>query len=900
MATAAPRARGPTASTLAEKALLKAALAGEIAEIGALPERSRGLSAAFIAGLLRHRAAEFGPRGLRLRGARILGDLDLTQLGAAQPHAPALELLDCEAEDGAGLTLDLSHAALVALDLSGSAIARIKAPGLRLAADFRAEGVRLLAGAGIAMVGARIAGAFTLHAAAKDAKAGTLDLDTARIDGRVKVLDAHLASLRLRGATLGEELWLNRSRLGGLKADGAKIAGAVFLSNMTIEGETRLPGATIGGQLAIDDGATLLHAAGAALNADQATIQLGVVIDGKATAIDGATRLLGATIGGELVISDGATLRHAAGAALDAGGATIHGGLFIQGPGTAIEGETRLLSATIGGALSIRDGTTLRHPAGAALSADGATIQGGVFIEGNGTTIEGATRLLGASIGGQLAIRDGATLRHAADPALNAEGATIQGGVLIGGKGTAIAGATRLIGATIGGPLAIGDGATLRYAAGAALNAYGATIQGGVFLRDMAPGGAGCAVIGLVSLSEARIGRIIDLRGCRLGASAEAPFGRALEARGLYLDGDLRLGDASADSRKFGPACIRGTIRLDRARIEGALVLTDAELTPSQTPGEEHDLALSLEGARIGARIECHALPKTTTGIIDLRGAHTAFLDDQGGIGWGEPCAPDQPRLENGRHTGILLRLDGLTYDRLPDFEDGEGTTDPHKARDNRLAFLHRQYPGDTPQPQHFAPQPYEQVAKTLRFHGRPQEAEDIALEKRLFRTRCAVDRAYVRQLQRALDWGFGHFYKPLRAIRTLAYAVLAGLALLLLADAAGALVKKRTDVALTAPQLGALAQDRAAAPWELPREACWPPPPDRRTYALLVPFEAAALALDTFLPLVDLKQDQRCEIDWEAPWGRLFGLILALYAALGLVIIPLFIATVSGLAKRD
>jgi len=60
-------------------------------------------------------------------------------------------------------------------------------------------------------------------------------------------------------------------------------------------------------------------------------------------------------------------------------------------------------------------------------------------------------------------------------------------------------------------------------------------------------------------------------------------------------------------------------------------------------------------------------------------------------------------------------------------------------------------------------------------------------------------------------------------------------------------------------------------------------------------------VAFDLLLPLVDLKQDQRCEIDADQPiLGRVFVILLAIYSIVGLVVLPLFIATVSGLAKRD
>jgi hypothetical protein len=887
--------------TEAEKRLWAAALVGEVADVADLPDPSRRVRPAFIHSLLTREAARLTPRGLRLKGAWLDGQLDLARVGAALPHAPALELRDCRGEGEEGLFLNMTEAALVGLDLSGSHLAWLEAPGLRLAGGLQLE--RMRPGAILMLRRAVIEGGVTLTGLPDSEASGSLDLGGARIGGQVLLHGARLGWMSLRRATLGEELHLAAgTQLGGtgddaLQADGAQIRGAVFIGGpgTTVEGATRLLGAEIGGQLRICDGAVLRNAGNPALNADQARITGGVFLEGKGTTIEGETRLPGAEIGGQLTIRGSAVLRNAGKPALNADGARITGGVFVAGDGTTIEGETRLPAAEIGGALSIGDGAALRNAGNPALNADGARITGGVFVEGKGTTIEGATRLPGAEIGGSLGIHSGAVLRNPGGHGLAAAGARITGGVFVAGKGTTIEGETLLLDSQIVGPVAIGAGAVLRHPAGHALQASSATIRGGLSLRGDNPGDPGPVLDGRVVLAEARIGRAMDLRGARIALDGTAP-GVALHAEGLHLDGDLRLGDGSADPRSFGPAHLDGPIRLDRARIEGALVLNGAVIAPGPIGGET-EVALALEGARIGARIECHRLPPETRGILDLRGAHTAFLDDHGGRGWGDPCARDQPGRPDGQLSGVLLRLDGFTYDRLPELGEGGATLE------DRLAFLHRQYPGPEPDPGHYAPQPFEQAAKVMRAQGYPEQAEIIAREKRRFRTRCRVDKPYVRALQRFLDRGFGHFYSPPRAIATLGLSIAAGMVLLLLADTAGALVKKRNEVDLVPAQIAAATAILHGAPQPVPpREACWAPPQQNQwLWAPLAVAETGLMALDLLLPLVDLKQEARCEVDWDKPVrGRAFGILLAVYSALGLVIVPLFVATVSGLAKRD
>jgi hypothetical protein len=86
-----------------------------------------------------------------------------------------------------------------------------------------------------------------------------------------------------------------------LLADGAKIDGSVFLRNhFKAEGEVRLIGATIGGNLECD-GAQLSNSNGKALNIERAKIG-GCVFLRNGCKAEGEVRLLSATIGKGLII----------------------------------------------------------------------------------------------------------------------------------------------------------------------------------------------------------------------------------------------------------------------------------------------------------------------------------------------------------------------------------------------------------------------------------------------------------------------------------------------------------------------------------------------------------------------------------------------------------------------
>jgi hypothetical protein len=136
---------------------------------------------------------------------------------------------------------------------------------------------------------------------------------------------------------------------------------------------------------------------------------------------EGEVRLLGATIGGNLNAMGG-TFKNlksdknpdSTGYTLTADGIKVTGGVFMRNELDAdvvknkfvAEGEVRLLGATIGGNLDA-DGGTFRNPnpKGYALNADRIKVHGGVSLR-NIFVPEGGVRLHGAEVTGQLQVAD--------------------------------------------------------------------------------------------------------------------------------------------------------------------------------------------------------------------------------------------------------------------------------------------------------------------------------------------------------------------------------------------------------------------------------------------------------------------------------------------------------------
>jgi hypothetical protein len=216
---------------------------------------------------------------------------------------------------------------------------------------------------------------------------------------------------------------LNGSRTGPIRADGLSVKGYIFLSEgFTAEGEVRLPGAQIGGDLDCSHGRFNnppqkdVAASGKALIADGANVKGAVFLNDHFTA-EGQVRLLGAEIGNNLDCSGG-TFNNppqkdlaVSGKALIADGAIVRGSVILNDGFTA-KGEVRLVSTEIGRNLNCSRGT-FENPrrddvarGGVALYADRLNIKGAVNLS-SGFIAGGVVQLPGARIGGELDCSDG-------------------------------------------------------------------------------------------------------------------------------------------------------------------------------------------------------------------------------------------------------------------------------------------------------------------------------------------------------------------------------------------------------------------------------------------------------------------------------------------------------------
>jgi hypothetical protein len=364
--------------------------------------------------------------GVRVKGARIEGALDLTDCsGAGGAGLPALSLDGCDAPE----PIDLSHARLARVTLRRCRLRLLTAVETRIDGELALTEVKPFGAPGAEtfsadLTGARVGGALratgAVFARAPNAiDAVVLKLDGAEIGGDV-YLDhgfeafgaVSLAGARVGGALRCEDAHLlNRqedAKGAALIARGAHVKGDVRLGKLKAEGAVDLAGARIDGDIDLAQG-LLRNEMGAALALTNACI--GGQLIGAAK-IAGHVSLQGAEIARNLDLR-GAEIANpltprgdSYGVAVDAAGLAVGGVALFQGAN--IKGELLLADARIGGLLAFGGGRFI-HGGGWAIRAPNARIGGNLTLEieeggfaplGQKTVIEGGAMFDRARVDG--------------------------------------------------------------------------------------------------------------------------------------------------------------------------------------------------------------------------------------------------------------------------------------------------------------------------------------------------------------------------------------------------------------------------------------------------------------------------------------------------------------------
>ena len=407
---------------------------GEVADFTPMIGAS-GEKPAVRAGFLRKLLLRIDPSwqvhspGVRLRGARIEGALDLTDCsGAGGAGLPALALVECEISE----PVDLSHSRLARFSLKGSKLTRLIAVEAQIDGELDICGVSPLGPPGLETLTAKLRGI--------------------RIDGDLLAREAKLArgvdstddALMLQGADIAGNLlldegfdafgcvWLMNARVGGglscsngqilnrsddakgqaINADGASFGSVRLSEKFKAEGEVRFVSARIALDIDISDSASFRNELGAALLLTNA--EVGGQVHGNETKISGQLLMQSCSVARNVDLR-GAELTHRTtprgdtfGRALDAANANVGGALLLQGAN--VKGEVFLAGAAVDGYLSFGGGRFI-NGGGWAIRAPNARIGGNLTFKlpedgfaphGQKTVIEGGAKFSRARIEGAL------------------------------------------------------------------------------------------------------------------------------------------------------------------------------------------------------------------------------------------------------------------------------------------------------------------------------------------------------------------------------------------------------------------------------------------------------------------------------------------------------------------
>jgi hypothetical protein len=437
--------------TSLERRMRRQAKTGELVDLvgqGSLnptemPKRTWGRKQTIRAAVLRHllvdRQWPVHEKGIRLRGVRITGCLDLEGASLRCP----LRLDNCYLDTRP----TLNYASATWLELTDCHLPGLTGDTLVLTKDLVLEGSVFTNG--INLPGADISGWLVCtnvtvkdidgHGNALRASGATLG-GHLYLDGFWGVGPVNLIGAVIRGHLncKGAELWKADEEGDALIADWVKVGGNIYLDNFITFGVVRLHSAEITGQLSCRDACLEGRGQkGNSLVADSIKVGGRVILDGV-YASKGGIRLPGADLTGRFQCLDARLEgRDERNRALLADQMKASGGVILNGTCTTV-GGIRMMDALISGDLGC-DGMHLKgaDEQGNALFADGIEVSGNVsfgfrnlFSAQSGFTAEAALSLKSARVGGSLKLRpmklaDGRGARGNHDVALDLRGAKI-------------------------------------------------------------------------------------------------------------------------------------------------------------------------------------------------------------------------------------------------------------------------------------------------------------------------------------------------------------------------------------------------------------------------------------------------------------------------------------------
>ena len=353
------------------------------------------VSSAFVEQLLTEPYAPVIDRhGIRLRGAWIRGDLDISEAATNFSIRCEACLVKALVADHAviGGSLDLTgsivagHVSLVSTNVAGDLIAiGSQVRGILLADGMAVDRDAFLRDGStftdLRLRGAQIGG--TLDVSGGSEVSGSLDAERLTA-GNVSLRDRSMfRDVQLVGADISGRVSVSDgSEVSGvLNGEGTAVGESLFLRNGAAFNDISLTGAIVAGDLDVTGGSEV----SGELMADRIDVDGGVFLRDGSTFAD--VRLRGARIGGDLDVLYGSEVS----GSLEADGLTAANVLLRD---RSTFRDVRLVGADISGQFSVSDGSGVLGT----LGADGVAVGRDVFLR-HGSTFS-VVRLVGAEIGG--------------------------------------------------------------------------------------------------------------------------------------------------------------------------------------------------------------------------------------------------------------------------------------------------------------------------------------------------------------------------------------------------------------------------------------------------------------------------------------------------------------------
>jgi hypothetical protein len=449
---------------------------------------------------------------------------------------------------------------------------------------------------------------------------------------------------------------------------------------------------------------------------------------------NGVVRLVGAHVTGQLHM-ERARLHNGTGPALQADGLRVDTTSFLDrlvATGHGELGAVRLLGATITGQLLLRN-AILYSSTGPALHADGLRVKGMTILDnlrayGRGEV--GAVVLGVAHLSGQLSMSR-AKIYNETGPALQADGVQVDGSAVLDhldAVGHYDSGAVRLLGARITDQLSLVD-AVLRSNCGPSLAADKLRVEGSIVLGGLRATGHGQH--GAVRLSDVHCTGRLSVRGTSNPTTLTNETGPALRGERLRVDSDVYLVGLTAN----------GGGELASLHLPGAHIRGDLELSGSVIAAGEQRLILDLEHAHVEGRLS----------LFD------------------EPFWHDVFRRPEDQQAQVLLS--GFTYLAQPQ----------QPCTQTWLQVLQTCTP-------RYAPQPYRQLAEACRKDGDEEQAKAVLIAQQ-DAFHATLDDRMARSWHRLSGVTVRYGYRPGRAFAGLIVVLVISCAIMLVATVFGLLL---------------------------------------------------------------------------------------------------------------